>query len=237
MAGGTEHQLVTLISQLDRQCFTPWVVCLYGKRAERSLHFLEELQKLDVPVILLDLGWSAKDKLFGLYAIIRAVWGIRPSLVQAVNYHSNLLLRLARPFLPHSLKLIGCIYVEYTPKQLLYEYLTGWLCNATICNSAQLQRQLPFYLSPRVISNGVDVERFSSNPDLMLRRRLAPQVERILLMLGRIALQKSPDLLVEALGTLKRREQLPEHIAVWIVGEVENSKPSSGLKNRFIAII
>ena len=93
MAGGTEHQLVTLISQLDRQRFTPYVVCLYGEHAGRSLHFLEELQKLDVPVLLLDLDWGARDKLHGLFAIARIVWRIRPHIVQAVNYHSNLLLR------------------------------------------------------------------------------------------------------------------------------------------------
>ncbi len=223
MAGGTEHQLVTLISQLERQRFTPYVICLYGERAGRSLHFLEELRQLKVSVFLLDLGWSVQDKLYGLAAIMRIIWRVRPHVVQAVNYHSNLLTSLARPALPPSLKLIGCVYIEYTWKQLLYEHMAGWLCTATVCNSEHLRRHLPRYLSPQLISNGVDSQRFSQNPDPTLRECLASESEWVLLILGRITAQKSPHLLVEALGLLKRLGQLPMHISVWIVGESEDN--------------
>jgi len=224
MAGGTEHQLVALISRLNRQQFAPYVICLYGQRAGRSLHFLEELQKLDVPVTLLDLKWSPWDKLLAVGALIGTTWRVRPQIVQAVNYHSNLLLRIARPLMPRSTQVVGCIYVEYTSKQLFYEYLTGWLCSAIVCNSPFLQKQLPRYLSPQVILNGVDIERFSRNPDSALRSRISPQAKYVLLTLGRVARQKSPYFLIEALGVLKKRGQLPPNVAVWIVGEMQDQE-------------
>src|SRR5215212_5144857 len=199
MAGGTEHQLVLLISRLNRQRFAPYVVCLYGEQAGRSLHFLEDLRKLKVPVMLLDLKWSVGDKLHAVTMLARIVWQIRPQIIQAVNYHSNFLLRLARLIMPYSVKLLGCVYVEYTTKQIFYEYLSSWLCNAIVCNSAVIQYQLPQYLSPQVILNGVDTERFSRNPEPTLRGRVSPHAECILLILGRITYQKSPHLLIEAL--------------------------------------
>jgi glycosyltransferase involved in cell wall biosynthesis len=222
MAGGTEHQLVTLISHLDRKRFAPYVVCLYGEWAGRSLHFLDDLRKLHVPVLLLNLTWSSRDKLCAVGILTRIVWRIRPQIVQAVNYHSNLLLRFARPFLPPSTRLIGCIYVEYTPKQLVYEYVMDWLCNAIVCNSLSIQQQLPKYLSPQLIFNGVDFERFTCNPDPTLRSRVSPQAKYVFLVIGRVTRQKSPHLFIEALGLLKERDQLTSDIAVWIVGESQD---------------
>src|SRR5215468_939275 len=109
MAGGTEHQLVALVSRLDRHRFAPYVICLYGERAGRSLHFFRELQELDVPVSLLDMDWSVWDKAGAVVRLSREVRRIHPHIIQAINYHSNLLMRLARPFLPCNVKLIGCI--------------------------------------------------------------------------------------------------------------------------------
>jgi glycosyltransferase involved in cell wall biosynthesis len=229
MAGGTEHQLVLLISQLNRERFAPYVVCLYGERAGRSLHFLEDLRKLNIPVLLLDMKWSIGDKARAVIMLTRIIWEIRPHVIQAVNYHSNLLLRFIRLVMPCSMKLVGGIYVEYTSKQIFYEYLSGWLCNAIVCNSAVIQQQLPRYLSPQLIFNGVDIDRFSRTPDATLRNRLSPHAECILLVMGRISRQKSPHLLVEALGILKQRDQLPAGISVWIVGESQEQNAQNQL--------
>ncbi|MEO8392536.1 MAG: glycosyltransferase [Chloroflexota bacterium] len=234
MAGGTEHQLVTLISRLDRQRFEPYVICLYGERAGRSFHFLEELRKLNVPVFLLNLQWKVWDKVYAVIALARLVRRVRPQVIQAVNYHSNLLLRLARPIMFCSVKLIGGVYVAYTPKQLLYEYISGWMCDVTVCNSVSLQGQLPRYLSAQVIFNGIDMERFSRNPDPTLRSRVSPQAKSVLLIIGRVARQKAPHLVVEALGVLKQRGQLPKGIAIWIVGESQDEDVQQQIDNTIL---
>lgn len=218
MAGGTEQQLVELISHLDRRRVEPYVLCLYGAKTGRSLHFLPALQALHAPVILLD----QHVKLWLIILIVWHVWRIRPNLIQTVNYHSSLLTRLARPFLPVTLKLIGCIYVEYTRKQLIYERLGAWLNEALVCNSSPIQQQLRSVLrwqSIEVIPNGIDVARFAAYRDRELRQRLAPDAEKILLFMGRISRQKSPHLVVEALGLLKKQGKLRDGVCLWIVGE------------------
>ncbi len=220
IVGGTERQLVALIARLDRRRFEPYVICLYGERAGPVPILLNDLS--GVPVIMLDLGWGAVDKLRGVIGIVRAVWCIRPQIVQAVNYHGNLLLRLARLFLPLSVKLIGCVYVEYTPKQLRYERLSAWMCSVMICNSQPIRQQLANCLSPNrihVIPNGIDLERFAPVSRL--------SGGRVLLFMGRIARQKAPHIIVEALGLLKRRGQLPARTALWIVGESQESEAQS----------
>ena len=108
--------------------------------------------------------------------------------------------------------------------------MTGWLCAAILCNSAHLQHQLPHYLSPQIIPNGVDSQRFSYNPDPTLRDRLAPQAEHVLLVLGRVTLQKSPYLLAEAIGILKQHDQLQPHTNLWIVGESEDEEGQQQLE-------
>jgi glycosyltransferase involved in cell wall biosynthesis len=226
MAGGTEQQLVELVTRLDRQRFELYVVCLYGKRGKRSLHFLDSLTSHNIPVMVFDLDWSPVAKLIGIVRLIHEIWKVRPHIVQAVNYHSNLLLRLARPFLP-PLSLIGCIYVEYTLKQLRYERLSNWLCAAVVCNSLQLEKQLlrsaphPYVT---VIPNGVDARRFSADPQTLLATSVTAQMGRVLLMVGRIAKQKAPHLLIEALGVLRERGNPLSGVRLLLVGEREDDK-------------
>lgn len=225
MAGGTESQLVELVTRLDRDCFAPHVLCLYGARAGKSLHFLQALQENDVPVTVLDLSLTFWGKLRGIVEIARYVWCVRPDVIQAVNYHSNLLMRLARPLLPRMVRLVGCIYVEYTAKQLQYERLTSWLCAALVCNSEPLQRQVAGAVRASLVEcipNGIDVGRFADADGEAVRQAFAPGAGRVLLFLGRIARQKAPHLLVEALGAMKREGMLLDDVKLWIVGELEH---------------
>ena len=226
MAGGTEHQLVELVTRIDRERFDPYILCLYSERAGRSLHFQERIQAAGIPLYVLDLTWSAESKLRAVIEIIHAVRRIRPQIVHLINYHSNLLGRLARPFLPLSVSLLGSVYVEYTRKQWLYEDLSSWLCAAVVCNSPHIQHKL----SAELIYNGVNLDRFAHNPDVELRSRVAPNAKHVLLMIGRISQQKAPYLLAEALGILKQREQLPEHMCALIVGENQEQAAQNSLE-------
>lgn len=222
MAGGTEQQLIELITRLDRQRYEVFVICLYGKRVERSLHFLDVLHSHDISVLLFDLDWSVGSKVVGLARLLYEIWRIRPHIVQAVNYHSNLLLRIVRPFLP-ALHLIGCIFVEYTQKQLRYERASHWLCTRIVCNSVELQQQLKAFVPHRsvvVIPNGIDFQRFMPRPEEPFSEPKA----FVILVIGRIAEQKAPYLAVEALGILKQQGMLPSAVVLWLVGECEENR-------------
>lgn len=227
-SGGIERQLTELVTRLDRSRISPQFICLYGERAGRSLHFLPRLQDAGIPVQVFDLGWSPFDKLRGWAKIIRAVWQVRPDILYAGNYHSNLLTRLARPFLPPGVKLIGSVETEYTPKQLLYERLSWRLCAAIICNSPHLQRQLTEQAhvpESRVahIPNGVDTVRFAASPAPEQSLALRDGARRVLAMFGRVSKQKSPHLLAQALGVAKTRGLLPVGTRVLLVGEREDA--------------
>lgn len=229
MSGGTEHQLTDLIMRLDRSRFQPHVLCLYGETTGRSLHFAPALRAAGVPVHVLDLGWSPLDKLRGVAALVQDVWRVRPHVLHAVNYHGSLFMRLGRPFMPPALKLVSAVQVEYTPKQLVYERLSGWMCAAIVVNSPHLQRQLiegarqPPERIP-LIYNGIDIERFATNHDPGLRNQIAPGGARVVVTLGRVTRQKSPHLLAEAVGLMKSRGWLPSGTRVLVVGESENEE-------------
>lgn len=225
MAGGTEQQLVELVTRLDRSRFEPSVLCLYGERSGRSLHFLSHLQRCGIPVTILDLERTVVGKVRGLLAICRHLRQNKPDIVQAVNYHSNLLVRLASPFLPWSIRIIGCVYVEYTAKQLIYERLSSWICDAVVCNSMQIERQLREVSGNQFVAripNGIDIDRFAGASDQSFRMHISPSARRAILFLGRISYQKSPHLLLEALAILKGEALLPDGTAAWIVGEVDD---------------
>lgn len=223
MAGGTEQQLVELISRLDRRCFDPFVVCLYGERVGSSLYHLSALKSLGVSVYVLDLSGSRLSQLLGWLCIIRLIWRIRPDVIHSVNYHSNWLMRVVRPVISKRIPLITSVYVEYTRKQLRYERLLGWLDTTVVCNSHFLAQQLQGVLSNRptsVIANGIDLERFTQAKTLHSE-------ERIAVFVGRISRQKAPHIFVEAVGRLRQHGELPSNFRAVIIGECTEKKAQS----------
>jgi glycosyltransferase involved in cell wall biosynthesis len=213
-AGGIERQLSLLLLGLKAQGYEPQVLCLYGERAGRSVHFVPILQAAEIPVTLLNLGYSASDKVRGIASILQTVRRLRPDIVHAFNYHSNLLSRAARPLMPPATRLIGAVRNDYSAHQLRLEALSWRLCRAIVVNSPHLKDALLGVGIPekhiRLIPNGLDTKRFAQpDADIVERGRIT------ILMMGRISRQKSPHLLVEALGLL----ELPAGLRVYLVGE------------------
>lgn len=237
-AGGVESQLVELIAHLDRERFDPHVLALYGAPL-RPPHFLDHLRALDTPVRMLNLGMGAGDKVQAVRHIIAATWSLRPHIMQAENYHSNLLTRAARPALPRAVRLVGAIRVAYTPRQLRYERLNSWLCDVIVASADYLRAQLieEARVAPRrvvVIPNSVDVERFGSaamhsETRSETRARIAPNKRRLLISVGRISQQKRMDLFAEALGLLKREGALLDDVRVAMIGPSEEQVAQQAL--------
>ncbi len=230
VAGGVESQMVDLIARLDRERFDPHVLVFYGAPL-RPPHFLDPLRALQTPVYMLNLGSGALDKLQATRAIISYAWSLRPQIIQAENYHANLLTRAARPALPPSVRLVGAIRVAYTAHQLQYERMNSWLCDVIVASAGYLKSQLieEAHVAPRrlvVIPNSVDVERFGSASVRggETRARIASGKRRLLISMGRISDQKRMDLFAEALGLLKRAGTPLDDVRVAIIGPAEEAE-------------
>lgn len=226
LAGGVERQLTELITHLDTADFEVQVICLYGDKAGKSLHFKEQINAQNIPVQVLNLGNSFLAKIKGLWAIWLASWRFRPHIIHAVNYHSNLLTRIIRPLLPLSTNLIGAVRVEYTPKQLRYERLSHWACRKIVCNSPHIQKQLIHTASipPQkvcMIPNGVDIERFRNTT--LKHSEIVPASKRIFLSVGRISNQKAQHQLIQAFGQLNQSQRLHnDDCHLILLGEIED---------------
>lgn len=228
-AGGVERQSVALITRLDRRRYEPSVLCLHAGRQGSTLHFLPELQRAGVSVDILDLRWRPLEIVTGLARLIPAVRRVRPALVHAVNHHGNHLVRLARPFLSPSLQLITAVRTDYNARQLFYERVLHRAAQRVVCNSPHLEVKLRerSRIPARklhYIPNGLDCARFATNPDPAWRARHVPDARRVVAMLGRITLQKSPHLLAEAVGLLKQRGELPAAVRIIIAGDPESAR-------------
>ncbi len=223
IAGGIESQLVSLALGLDRAQFEPHVLSLYGPRA-RDLHYAPALHEAAIPIYLPDLGWSARDKLRGIAAIVRTAHSIHPDIIQAEGYHANLLTRLAWPLLPRSASLLGTLRGVNSSKQMRYERLSTWTCSRMIVNAPHLGTDLAerAHVAPAkiiYIPNGIEIQRFAHPVhDPQLRARIAPDARRVFVSLGRISFEKNMHWLAEAFGLLKRRGQLPTESRLFIVG-------------------
>lgn len=234
MAGGIESQLVALTLGLDRACFEPHVLSLYGPTA-RDAHFAPALRDANIPVYLPDLGWSARDKLRGLTTIARLARSLRPRIIQAEGYHANLLTRLASPWLPRSSRLVGTLRGVHSAKQMLYERLSSWTCARIVANAPHLAADLAQrgHVPPKkiaVIPNGIDVARFARPHDAGLRQALAPAVRRVFVSLGRISYEKNMHWLAEAFGLLKEHGQLADDARLFIVGPPHHPQAQAQLE-------
>ncbi|GAB4517436.1 MAG: hypothetical protein OHK0046_23990 [Anaerolineae bacterium] len=235
VAGGVERQTTALITGLDRSRFQPEVICLYGERLGASLHFAPLLREHDVPLHLLDLTHDPVSKWRAFQSMISHSWRFRPHLFHTVNYHGNILSGATHFLMPAGTHRIVSVRAENTPKQIRNQLLSWRLAKAIIANSPHLVEQLVNEAGLPMtkithIPNGINTSRFDSPVDPAFREQLAPGAKHVILMVVRISARKVPQMLVQALGLLKMRDQLPEGTRVVIVGEVEDLTTQSQLE-------
>jgi glycosyltransferase involved in cell wall biosynthesis len=229
MAGGIESQLVELVLRLNPERFEPYVLALYGERARRSPHFAAHLRASGIPFEVMDIGWGMADKVHAARRIAGMVRAIHPDLVELEGYHANLLARAVRPWMPPT-QLIGTVRGIETRKQLIYQRIGQRLCDRIVASSPELEQMLVQHAGVPaekvvVIPNAVDVSRFAAptSAATALRRDLAPEGQRVLLSVGRVAPQKRLHLIAEALGLLEQQGRLPEHVRICLLGQVEDA--------------
>lgn len=226
-AGGAERQTVELVKRLDRARFLVRVVTLHGVRSRQSRHFVPELTAEGIEVEELDRRWHWSELPSSLSGLRRCVQSFRPDLVHSISHHCNHLTRFLRLLPGHRFRLLTAIRTEYDARQLRNERLEQRLSTRVVCNSPSMATKLREQAGRsesriRYIPNGLDIARFTRNPDPGLRERVAPGVPRLAVMLARITEQKAPDLLARAVGRLRATGRLPAGFALWIVGEQES---------------
>lgn len=200
--GGSERVCATLMSHLDRTRWQPSLVLL-----ERSGPFLDLIPK-DVAVKNIGVGRARK----ALPALVRTIRAQRPDLVFTTMAHMNLLLALARPFLPRQTALVAresntaSVNLDAAPYPALFRFMLRRLYpvfDRLVCQSRHMERDLHenFGISSDktvVLTNPVDAAG--------LQRRAAecphrlPEGARNLVAVGSLTHQKGFDLLLAALA-------------------------------------
>ncbi|MCD4738727.1 MAG: glycosyltransferase [Anaerolineae bacterium] len=82
--GGAQKALLRLLTHLDRDRFSPTVICLYnGDKA-----VAQEIRALSIPVI--DLGMTAKWRLDAFWRLYRLLRRERPTILHTWMFHANI---------------------------------------------------------------------------------------------------------------------------------------------------
>lgn len=220
-AGGTERQLIYLLSQLDRHYFEPIVVTLYNDKLI-VYHYRPELLALNIPIYSLNHSSGIFGRIKALLRYIYLIWHFRPQIVQGCLHYANLIARVSRPFCP-SHKLITSARAAYLPGEIRSEAYTHWLDTCLIVNSPHIREQMlqntrrPAH-KIQVILNGLPLEDFAENYQPDLRQRLFPEATCVIGVIGRIAAQKDHLTLIEALHLCQ--DEWPEKLAVFFLGDI-----------------
>mgnify|MGYP001040938267 CR=1 FL=1 len=220
--GGAQKALVRLLARLDRQRFSPAVVCLYNGDGAVS----HEIRDLGVPVT--DLGMTAKwrwDAFWRLYRLLRRE---RPVILHTWMFHANLPGRLLG-------QVVGIPVVITSRRNVniggsIREWLTRWTAGLddkviAVCEQARQAEIERAQIPPQkvvTIHNGCDVKGFSQVPaeaSAQIREALAiPPDVSLIGSIGRLHPQKDFAALLTAVP--KIQEQNPD-IHLLLVGEGE----------------
>lgn len=208
--GGAERVFLTILRYLDRTRLDA-TLCVLDARDNAYEG------ELSADINLLDL--RCRRARYGVLAVLRAVWRLRPDVICSTIGHINLLIALLKPLLPAGTRIVAresivvsaALARTHYPKvlRLIYRALYG-RCDQIICQSIDMQQDLVENIGIPIdrtvlIRNPVDLPRVrrlstaATPPDLVARRnRAAAEIQ--LVAAGRLDHQKGFDLLIEAIA-------------------------------------
>jgi len=205
--GGAERVVVTLLQHLHRRRFEPHLALV-----DAVGPCLTDVPQ-DVPIHDLKAGRAR----YAMPAIIRLAWKLRPQVVLSTLGHLNLVVILARPFLPRGVKLLvregitvsACLAVDgkYAPVwKWLYRRFYKF-ADKIICQSDSMLIDLvQNFAVPREntvrIYNPVDVDRIKRLADSLPNPYSGPSPR--LVAAGRLCNQKGFDVLLDALALVRQ---------------------------------
>ncbi len=193
--GGLERQLVHLIRSMDRGRYKP-AVAVWGNSSDD--HYAQDLRALDVPIIRLGESPTQLTKLRALRGLVSTV---RPEVIHSYTFYTNVAAWWAAQgtgVIP-----IGSVRSNFTRDRREAGKILGRLCgrwpSGQVYNSfnaeQEAQRSTKIYRPRRiyVVTNGVDLDRYSPRPH--------PERGHILAV-GTLSSVKRWDRLIRAVGLL-----------------------------------
>lgn len=163
--GGTEHQFVEIVTRLDREKYNVTVACL-----RRDGVFYEQICDSGLPVVEFPQRGSVLRTAESAWEWMRFLRREKIDLVHTFDFYTNVfgapLARLARvPVVLSSRRDLGDVWSR--PKQIALGRAFRW-SDCVIANSDAARRGLIEHggMDPslvRVVPNGVDLARYSSN--------------------------------------------------------------------------
>ncbi|MGL5096666.1 MAG: glycosyltransferase, partial [Planctomycetia bacterium] len=225
--GGAERTLVELVRRLDRNRWSPSVVCLQPCTPPRG-RFAADLTAVGVPVLSLEVN-RAGDLPRSLVGWTRELRNRRPVLLQTFLFHANLLGRLAALAAGVSHVVTGVRVAERRQGAARWrgvvDALLDPLTDCHVCVSEAVRsfthrttgvpcRRLP------VIGNGVDTARADAATAVDRALLGATAAQTALVVLGRLDPQKGVATLLAALAELaRRRPTARDDVRVTFVGD------------------
>jgi glycosyltransferase involved in cell wall biosynthesis len=215
--GGTERQILELIRNLPER-FEP-ILCLYHD----NIFFREELPP-DQPRYVLG---QEKMNLQGLLKLADILRDEKPDIVHSFRDKSNFWARVAALWAGMPIIISSCRNRMIQPRYLLVEKLLSDRCQAVLTNSEGVRRELTHLarVNPeriQVIHNILDIEFFrppSEKERSEARERWRLTGDRpVLLLPGRIGLQKNQLAILLALNRLLDKNRIPEDTLLLLPG-------------------
>ena len=225
--GGTEKQILYLMARLPSRY--QGVLCVYHAD---NIFFDAECPP-GQPAYSLGTSRMNLRALDRLTEILRAE---KPSIVHSYRDKSNFWARLAARRAGIPIVITSCRNRMMKLRYLLIERLLSRYTTLTLTNSVGIEHELTKYvrMSPdkiRVIHNIIDVNRFrppSPAERTAARQRWGLQPDdRVLLLPGRIGLQKHQAGLLWALRALARRGEVPANTVLLLAGRERDRIPSA----------
>lgn len=218
--GGAERQILELMTRMPKR-YEP-TLCLY-EADEAHTHYAQYLPPGEPRHVL------GVDKMgpAGLWRLIQLIIEERPKIVHSYRDKANLWARLATMIAPVPVVLTSVRNRYQGPLYMTAERMLQTRSNRILTNSRGIEQELVDWsgVAPeriQVINNFVDLEEF--RPPSVAERAEArarfgfSMTDVILLLPGRIAIQKHQLGLELALARLRRAGRLPANVKVVLAG-------------------
>lgn len=196
--GGLERQLLYLLKSMDRSKYKP-VVAVWGN--PHNDHYAPIIRALNIPVVALG---TKPTPLAKLQALRNLVSDLRPEVIHSYTFYTNIAAWYAAQ--GTAAISVGSVRSTYTLDRRGAGKVLGRLCGrwptGQIYNSFNAERDARQYntiFKPHriyVVTNGIDLDRFSAKPH--------PE-QGYILAVGRIFEQKRWDRLIRAVAYLSRK--------------------------------
>jgi glycosyltransferase involved in cell wall biosynthesis len=191
--GGAERAFTQLVTRLDRQEWSPHVYCLSGHGELGTT-----IESAGIPVTYLEASGRWDFGLIGRFA--KALKRVQPKLLQTFLHHANIAGRFAAKRAGVSKVICGIRVAEERSRWRLridrwtQRYVTSNVCvSPSVAEFSEYVGGIPSE-KLEVIPNGVEFDLFANATAIDWTTVGLPGNARVILVVGRLEIQKHPEL-------------------------------------------